>query len=1195
MSLSTGMRLGSYEIVAAIGSGGMGEVYRARDARLKRDVAIKILTADTDTDEAAKRRLLREARAAAALSHPSIVAVYAVEEAERLLFIVMELVDGTTLADRLATGPLDFAEICDVGAQVADALSAAHAAGIIHHDITPRNILLTADGRAKLADFGLSRPIESERMAIESTRSGPPLGGTLHYMSPEQIQGAGCTARTDLFSFGSVMYHAATGRRPFEGRSPFAVMNAICSAEPPLPSVVRPDLPAGFDPLLRRMLAKSVEDRTVDAADVARILRTLKGSVAGQRSAPETTVHEANREKPPFVGRERERAAVLAALSGAVAGEGTTILVTGDAGLGKSALLDAFLHAPQTIATDALVCRGQCVEHSGAGEPYLPVIDALAPHVAHPGQGLHDIIGTFAPSWQFQFPVAYGHSENPAAPPTPARLARELGDALCAAARSRPIILILEDLHWADPSTIELLRHLAHRIGRAAILTIVTCRAEEAAARDSSLGQALVDLEARGTCEHIALNPLKEENVREYLERRYGLPDVARALAALVFSATEGHPLFIVSLVHLFMQRGDLRQIDREWQLATPIGRLHLTIPRTVQAVIRRKLSGLRESDLRLFEHASVEGQEFSTSVLTALTRIDPAALEERLDALAKSLHIIAPVGPERYPDGTWGARYRFVHALYQNVVYDDLPVSRRASLHRLVAERLAALYLARTTPIASQLARHFKEGRDWGRAFEYFVQAGDHSMTVSAAREAEAHYADAVALATIDATAVEPGRLAVALQKRGNTRGFLGDAEPALTDLRNAFETASAAGERDLMFGIQLDTIYANALAGRLTTAIRVAADLETSAEPPPGGVKRLRYLLAHLQMQIAAGNLDTAAVEADNAVALARALDESVRLSFGLTVRAQVRYFRADYSSALEDLRESGSAATALTRLADPRPGNIFFHRTAYLGRLLGDCGHISEALATLNAGLEIARSDGYSFWVPRYVNAIGTIYIDIGAFDAALQHDGTAAAEVVDQTNEVPIESRLNRISACLRLRRFDCAASCVSEAASLIGATAWYQWFWRIRFATAAAEHALALGDFAGAIELAHECSTQARRHQLWKHALLAERLLADTAAKAGDWVRARTHVRQASEICAAHPVPIVTWRIHATAMQVYSHVGEHERAATERRSAQEQVGTLAASMHDATLRTTFLESEDVRNALSGASLDLITPD
>jgi tetratricopeptide (TPR) repeat protein len=912
-------------------------------------------------------------------------------------------------------------------------------------------------------------------------------------------------------------------------------------------------------------------------------LRSLTASLAGG-----PTPADALRDRVPFVGRVRELARLSAALSRALAGGGTTVVITGDAGLGKTTLLDAFLHARETLAAHALVCRGQSVEHSGAGEAYFPVIDALAPMVAHPGHGLHEIVRMHAPSWLSQFPGVYPREEIASTPPTPARLARELGDALSAAARSRPVLMILEDLHWADPSTLELLRHLAHRAARNALLIIATCRAEEAASAGSPITQVLAEMEARGVCDTIELSPLDETGIRDYVECRFSLGEVSIPLASLLARATEGHPLFLVSLVQLFVQRGDLRQVGCVWHLITPPDRLQLAIPRTVQAVIRRKLAALEQSDRRLLQHASVEGQEFSTAVLSRLVDTDSAILEERLDAMAKGPRIVTAVGPERFVDGTWGARYKFAHAVYHNVVYGDLTPSRRADLHRHVAERLAALHSGRTSAIAAQLARHFKEGRDANRAFEYSLQAGDNSIALWAGLEAEAHYSQAVALARAEGTQIEPGRIALAHWKRAITRVFLGNFLPALTDLHEALIFASEAGDRDLMFDIHVNRAYTYIFAERIDEAIKAAAEVRLSAEPPPGGSKRLRYLILDLQLKTACGDLDQAALIGDSAVALARSLEDSERLFINsLSARTQLQYYRAEYASALPRLREVCSAGRGTYRLSDPRTLSVYFHGTKFLGLTLGDLGHVSEALATLQAGLEIARRDEYRYWVPRLLCAIGWLYGEIGALDAALQHSEDAVAEAVSQNTEARVESELYLATECLRFGRVERAASLLAEADVLTRQNIPFAWLWRIHFGSVAAEDALARGAPGRAAELAVECDALARRHGVWKYVILAERMLAEAAAAEGDWVRAGAHVQEALEILTAHPVPILAWKIHATAARIHEHRGLHAEAAAAFDQARGEVRQLCDRIQEEPLKATFLESHGVRQVAANS--------
>jgi DNA-binding winged helix-turn-helix (wHTH) protein/tetratricopeptide (TPR) repeat protein/type II secretory pathway predicted ATPase ExeA len=898
------------------------------------------------------------------------------------------------------------------------------------------------------------------------------------------------------------------------------------------------------------------------------------------------------RHQPPFVGRARELARLTAALSRAVAGQGTIIAITGDAGLGKTALLEAFLDAQQAAVPDALVCRGQSVEHSGAGEPYSPVIDALAPTVAFPAQGLHDIVYKYAPSWQSLFPAAYRRKSFATIPPTPARLARELGDALCSAARSRPLVMILEDLHWADPSTIELLRDLSHRAARAAILLIATCRQEEAATNGCSINQMLVELEARGLCDSIELRALDESATGEYLECRFGLAgEVLARLTSLLFNATEGHPLFLVSLVQLFIQRGDLRQRCEGWQLSTPLDGLLLVMPRTVEAVIKRKLRALEDKDRRLLRHASIEGHEFSTATLTALLGEDSATLEERLQALANGPRIVEILGPERYVDDTWGERYRFAHARYHSVVYAEVPPTRRASLHRHVGERLEALHPGGTTAIAAQLARHFKEGRDWRRAFDYFVQAGDNSTTMSAALEAEGHYTQAIQLASAEGTQIERRRIAVAYYKRAITRVVLGDSLVALTDYDQALIGASSVHDHDLTFDIRLAKAYTQVIAERIDEALQSAACLEKDLELTPNDSKRLRYLILDMQLKMNRGDLDQAALAGDRLISLARARDDPQRLCAALLVQAKFDYYRTDYEAAVARLREvCNSPEVGTRRQSDPRARFMRFDGILFLARTLADLGRITEALGLLRSELEIARADGYGYWVPILLNGLGWLFGEIGELDGALRHAEEAVARTVGQNTEVRLESRLIMTTASSRLGLLDRAAGLLHEAESVIEQGVPYQWLWRIHLGVIASEDALVRSAPMRAADLARQAAALGRCCGVWRQVVVAERLLAESAVADGDWFRAGAHAQAALDILAARPIPILAWKVHAVAARIHWHAGRHAEATEARDRARSEVRQLSDGIYDTKVRAVFLDSFDVREVVCGCGWD-----
>jgi eukaryotic-like serine/threonine-protein kinase len=303
MPLSPGVRLGPYEISEAIGAGGMGEVYRARDTRLDRTVAIKILPAHFSCDPVRKQRFEREAKTVSSLNHPHICVLYDVGSQDGLDYLVMECVEGETLARRLEKGPLPLEQVLNYGMQIADALDKAHRSGVVHRDLKPGNIMLTASG-AKLLDFGLAKaagPLSTAVTLTAATQNSPmteqgTIVGTFPYMSPEQVEGKEVDGRSDIFSLGAVLYEMVTGQRAFAGKSQLSIASAILEKEPEPISVLKPMTPPTLDHAIRRCLAKDQEERWQSARDLMLELKWIAGSssqaglsspVLSHRKAPE--------------------------------------------------------------------------------------------------------------------------------------------------------------------------------------------------------------------------------------------------------------------------------------------------------------------------------------------------------------------------------------------------------------------------------------------------------------------------------------------------------------------------------------------------------------------------------------------------------------------------------------------------------------------------------------------------------------------------------------------------------------------------------------------------------------------------------------------------------------------------------------------------------------------------------------------
>src|SRR5438105_56219 len=315
MPLTPATRLGPYEIISQLGAGGMGEVYRANDLRLGREIALKVLPPEMSASAERLARFEREARAVAGLNHPNIVTLFSVEDDGGTRFLTMELVDGQGLDHVIAPGGLPIPRVIELGIGLADALSAAHEKGVVHRDLKPANVVLTKDGRVKVLDFGLAKlaaPDSNPELSQAATVAAPLSSdgqavGTVPYMAPEQVRGESVDSRTDLFALGVVLYELASGKRPFAGKSNADISSAILRDSPQPLASMRGDLPADLERIVGRCLEKNPRERMQSSLDVGNELRRLRRELERSESSPPPRPAEKNASIAvlPFVNRSR--------------------------------------------------------------------------------------------------------------------------------------------------------------------------------------------------------------------------------------------------------------------------------------------------------------------------------------------------------------------------------------------------------------------------------------------------------------------------------------------------------------------------------------------------------------------------------------------------------------------------------------------------------------------------------------------------------------------------------------------------------------------------------------------------------------------------------------------------------------------------------------------------------------------------
>ena len=557
-------------------------------------------------------------------------------------------------------------------------------------------------------------------------------------MSPEQAQGEPVTAASDVFSLGVVLYETLTGQHPFPASSALGVMHAILSDMPVAPSHLREGMPAAYDQIVLECLQKDPRLRPT-ALDVANSLK--QASVrAAVRMAPVSSRDQSR----TVVGRSTELAVLDDAWAHATSGHGGVVAVAGEAGHGKTALAEAFLASLTRRGDPVRIGRGRCSERLAGSDAYLPVLEALESLLRSESHGsLARVMKTMAPAWYTQLGSQPDRSsaeirETSEADRSPQRLKREMTALVEEASRLVPIVLFLDDLHWADPATVDLLAYLSARLPACRVLVITTHRPSALALSKHPFLSLKLDLQARGVGREIALHTLPAEAVTAYIDDAFPGHTFPAAFATLIHHKTEGHPLFMVDLLRDLKQRGLVAERNGRWTLVEGLASLERETPESVRSMIERKVAAITEDDRHLLAAASVQGVDFDSAIVAFALELDEADVEERLDRLEREHAFVRFVEEKTCPDRTVTLRFRFAHVLYQNALFASLRATRRATLAGTVAALLVRRWGDRAVEIALELAVLFETARAPLAAARYFSLAAQSAARLFAHAEAE-------------------------------------------------------------------------------------------------------------------------------------------------------------------------------------------------------------------------------------------------------------------------------------------------------------------------------------------------------------------------------------------------------------------------------------------------------------------------
>ena len=441
-----------------------------------------------------------------------------------------------------------------------------------------------------------------------------------------------------------------------------------------------------------------------------------------------------------LVGREAERARLRDWFATAERGARRIGFVAGEAGIGKTALVEAFV-AEVAARGKARVASGQCIQQYGAGEAYLPILEALGRLARDGGRPIIDLLRECAPSWLIHLSgLVPGEDFEAPAPATAEKMLRELADALEILTERDALILVLEDLHWSDAATLEWLAYMARRREPARVLVVGTYRPFEVLQHKHPLRSLIAELRPHPQCPELVLDYLSSESVQAYVRQRCGHIPRPRELAEVLHRRTGGHPLFLATIVEEIMRQLGPEAAGAPGFVGADPDAIANVTPTSVRQFIEHRCEQLSGEEQAILEAASVAGDAFSVAAVAAARSVPEERIEAQCAAWAREGQFLTADGTVMWPDGTLAARYGFRHDLFQEVVYARISPERRARLHQRIGSRMESAYGKRVSTIAAELAMHFDQGRDPRRAVSYLEQAARNALQRSAYLEAGQH-----------------------------------------------------------------------------------------------------------------------------------------------------------------------------------------------------------------------------------------------------------------------------------------------------------------------------------------------------------------------------------------------------------------------------------------------------------------------
>lgn len=953
------------------------------------------------------------------------------------------------------------------------------------------------------------------------------------------------------------------------------------------------DLGVDPGPAAREARARLLRD---DAPDVP----TVQGNVGALEKGPERkasagwSAHRHSRQLHlPCVGRERELVDLASRLDAARAGRGQMVLVYGEPGVGKSRLLEEVRRLAERRGVRRLAARCYELERD---LPYAPIVEALGSFMldlADPAEVAPTLgqwgsqLATLIPSLRDLVPGLPRH--QPLRPDAErSALLAGLTHLLTGLSRATPLVLLLDDLQWADASTVQWLHYLARRLGGLPVLIVGTYRGNEVGS-DHPLQRLLESL--AGDPSVIVLRELlclAEDDIAALLPTVSASAGWGRSLAARLHRETDGHPLFLTETLRTLIETHVLHLGENgEWEetatvVAAPEGRLPL--PPNLREAIRWRVARLNEVERRVLVAAAVATRGFRPELLAAMTDLTPGAVLDALESLTgRQLARLSPSG----------SGFDFRHDLIQEVVYGDLGPDRRRSLHARAAEALHARFESNpmaAREVAGELAHHYLQAEQWQPAFRYAVLAGDHARQSSAPREALANYRRAADVADARPEQIRPSDRVDLLERLGRAHADLGEFDAAIEQFEALRKLARSLDDRLLEGRTLLALADASFFRHAFEPADRLAAEALRRAEDLGNRGLRAGSLVTAASVAIAQGRTEDAQ---RHCLAVLDLVGEGPAESGDELVVAGARLNALGWLGMLHEFQgdheQARPAIDASLRLGRDLHNPFLTGRSRFvLAMSLGNQGRYDEALVTLREALRLAEEAGDRYFLPRLLNTIGWVYADLGDPRQAEDWNRRSIA-VARETGwlEAEANARVNLGTDALRRGDRATARAELEQAAALVERDDWFTWRYRIRLLVGMGELSLLEGIPQRALAFARDALARAEATNARKHAgrawLLSARAL---LAAGGPAEEAMRQVEHAHALARATGNPQLLWASGIELARLHARLRHEADVEALQQDLNASVNAVLGSIQDAALRSSLSRSplvEAIRNA------------